>query len=108
MTNPTPPSGAPTGTPPVKDHGRAGRDLRAAFTSAFLLIGAILASLLLWKTAFMVIVVAAVVVAIWELGRGLGAKDIDLPEEPLMLGGAVMVVVLGTGLAHYTVIVNKH
>ncbi len=93
MTNPTTPPGTPAGAPPAKDHGRAGRDLRAAFTSAFVLIGAILASLLLWKTAFMVIVVAAVVVAVWELGRGLSAKGIDLPEEPLMLGGAVMVVV---------------
>ncbi len=46
-----------------------------------------------WKTAFMVIVAAAVVVAIWELHRGCRAKDIDLPEQPLMLGGVVMVVV---------------
>jgi phosphatidate cytidylyltransferase len=34
-----------------------------------------------------------VVVAIWELGKGLQAQDIDLPEQPLMVGGAVMVVV---------------
>ncbi|CAB4704246.1 MAG: phosphatidate cytidylyltransferase [Actinobacteria bacterium] len=79
--------------PPPKDHGRAGRDLRAAFGSAFVLIGAILASLLLEKAAFMAIVVAAVVVAIWELRKGLLAKSIDLPEQPLMIGGAVMVVV---------------
>ena len=32
-------------------------------------------------------------VAIWELRKGLLAKDIDLPEQPLMLGGVVMVVV---------------
>ena len=41
----------------------------------------------------MAIVVAAVVVAVWELQRGLSAKDIDIPEQPLMLGGVVMVVV---------------
>ena len=41
----------------------------------------------------MAIVAAAVVVAIWELHKGLGAKDIDIPEQPLMLGGVVMVVV---------------
>jgi phosphatidate cytidylyltransferase len=35
----------------------------------------------------------AVVVAVWELQRGLAAKAIDIPEQPLMLGGAVMVVV---------------
>lgn len=84
-----------TGTTPapVKDHGRAGRDLRAAFASAFVLLGAIALSLLFWKPAFMLIVVAAVVVAIWELGQGLRAKGIDLPEQPLMVGGATMVVV---------------
>ena len=77
----------------VKDHGRAGRDLRAAFGSAIVLLAAIALSLLIWKTAFMIIVAAAVVVAIWELGRGFSAKDIDLPEQPLMVGGVVMVAV---------------
>ncbi|MGY2704220.1 MULTISPECIES: phosphatidate cytidylyltransferase [unclassified Nocardioides] len=77
----------------VKNHGRAGRDLRAAFASAIVLLVAIAVSLLFWKTAFMFIVAAAVVVAIWELGRGFSAKGIDLPEQPLMLGGVVMVVV---------------
>ncbi|WP_148614507.1 phosphatidate cytidylyltransferase [Nocardioides rubriscoriae] len=79
--------------PPQKDHGRAGRDLKAAVASAVVLLGAIAASLAVWKTAFMVIVVVALVVAIWELRRGLLAHDVDLPEQPLMLGGAVMVVV---------------
>ena len=32
-------------------------------------------------------------VAVWELHKGFLAKDIDLPEQPLMLGGVVMVVV---------------
>ena len=41
----------------------------------------------------MFIVAAAVAVAIWELRKGFLAKDIDLPEQPLMLGGVVMVVV---------------
>lgn len=79
--------------PPKKDHGRAGRNLPAAVASAVVLLGAIAASLAFFKTAFMVIVVIAVVVAVWELHQGLAAKDIDLPEQPLMAGGAVMVVV---------------
>lgn len=87
---PVPP--APPG-PPGKDHGRAGRDLKAAVTSAVVLLAAIAASLAFWKPAFMAIVVVAVVVAIWELRQGLMAHDIDLPEQPLMLGGAVMVCV---------------
>jgi len=86
-TAPTPPSAA------QRPHGRAGRDLKAAVASAVVLLGAIALSLLFWKPAFMLIVVAAVVVAVWELRQGLLAKDVDLPEQPLMLGGAVMVVV---------------
>jgi len=78
---------------PKKDHGRAGRDLPAAIGSAVVLVGAILLSLFFWKTAFMLIVVAAVVLAVWELHRGLSAKGIDIPEQPLMAGGVVMVVV---------------
>ena len=84
---------SPSAAAPQKDHGRAGRDLKAAVASAVVLLGAVAASLAFWKPAFMFIVVAAVVVAVWELRQGLLAKDIDIPEQPLMLGGAVMVVV---------------
>jgi phosphatidate cytidylyltransferase len=85
MTSPSP--------APAKDHGRAGRDLPAAIGSGVVLLGAIALSLAFWKTAFIAIVAVAIVVAIWELGKGLRAQDIDLPEQPLMLGGVVMVVV---------------
>jgi phosphatidate cytidylyltransferase len=76
-----------------KSHGRAGRDLPAAITSGLVLVSLILLSLFFWKTAFLVIVAVAVVVAVWELQRGLAAKGIDIPEQPLMAGGVVMVVV---------------
>src|SRR6478735_5794924 len=93
MTTPDPPA-APAPQPNApKDHGRAGRDLRAAVISAVVLVAAILLSLLFWKPAFMGIVAVAVVVAVWELHQGLAAKGIDIPEQPLMLGGVVMVVV---------------
>ncbi len=82
----------PPGAPP-KDHGRAGRNLPAAVASAVVLLVSIAASLIVWKTAFMVIVAAAVVVAVWELRKGFLAKGIDLPEQPLMAGGVLMVVV---------------
>src|SRR5829696_6620717 len=93
MTQPTTPPGTPPVAPAPKNHGRAGRDLPAAVGSAVVLLAAIAVSLAFWKTAFMLIVAATVVVAIWELHRGLMAKGIDLPEQPLMLGGVVMVVV---------------
>ena len=89
----TTPDASPAPAAPPKDHGRAGRDLPAAIISAVVLVGAILLSLFFWKTAFMGIVAVAVAVAVWELHRGLSAKDIDIPEQPLMLGGVVMVVV---------------
>ncbi|MBD8869052.1 phosphatidate cytidylyltransferase [Nocardioides donggukensis] len=82
-----------TSTPAQKDHGRAGRNLPVAVASGVVLLAAIAGSLAVWKTAFMFIVAAAVVVAVWELHRGFSAKDIDLPEQPLMVGGVVMVVV---------------
>ncbi len=85
MTDPTP--------APQVDHGRAGRDLPVAIASGVVLLLGIAGSLVFWKTAFMLIVAGAVVVAIWELHKGFLAKEIDLPEQPLMLGGVVMVVV---------------
>ena len=87
----TPP--APTAPAPKKDHGRAGRDLPAAVASAVVLLSLVAGTLWFWKTAFMFVVAAAVVIGTWELARGLRAKEIDLPREPIMLGGVVMVFV---------------
>ncbi|MER7607460.1 phosphatidate cytidylyltransferase [Nocardioides sp. NPDC127503] len=90
----TPPSPSSSASePPKKDYGRAGRNLPAAIGSAVVLLVAIALSLMFVKTAFMLIVVAAVVAATWELHRGLMAKDMDVPEQPLMIGGTVMVLV---------------
>jgi phosphatidate cytidylyltransferase len=78
---------------PAQDHGRAGRNVPVSIASALVLIAMVLVTLLVWKTLFMVMVAAAVLVAIWELRRGFAATGIDLPEQPLMVGGVVMVVV---------------
>ncbi|MBV9830184.1 MAG: phosphatidate cytidylyltransferase [Marmoricola sp.] len=75
----------------AKGPGRAGRNLPVAIASGVVLGVAIIVSLVFWKTAFMIIVAAAVVVAIWELHQGLKARDIDIPQEPLMIGGVTMV-----------------
>ncbi len=79
-------------TPAADKTSRAGRNLPAAIASGVVLAGAVVASLLLWKPAFMIIVAIAVAVAIWELHRGFSARGINLPEEPLMIGGVAMVV----------------
>ena len=85
MTTPTP--------APAQDHGRAGRNVPLSIASALVLVAVILVTLLIWKTLFMLVVAAAVTVAVWELHRGFAARGIDLPEQPLMVGGVVMVVV---------------
>jgi phosphatidate cytidylyltransferase len=72
---------------------RAGRNLPAAIASGLVLGAAIVASLAFWKPAFMVIVVAAVLVAVWELGQAFATGGIRLMREPVMAGGAVMVLV---------------
>ncbi len=85
---------APSPEEPAKKVGRAGRNLPAAIASGVVLMVAIVLSLVFWKGAFMIIVAAAVVVAVWEMHQGLKtARGIDLPQEPLMLGGVVMVLV---------------
>ena len=90
MTDPTVPAAPqPPGTP---KQSRAGRDLPVAIASGVGLVALIIVSLVIYKWLFMVVVAGAVLVAIWELGRGFHAKGIDLPQEPLMLGGTVMVV----------------
>jgi phosphatidate cytidylyltransferase len=76
---------------PAKGPGRAGRNLPLAIASGVVLGVAIVVSLVFVKALFMVIVGAAVVVAVWEMHQGLKARDIDIPQEPLMLGGVVMV-----------------
>ena len=87
----------PEKTPPSnrggKKAGRAGRDLPVAIASGLTLAVAVVLSLVFWSPAFMLIVVAAVVVAIWEMHRGLKTRGIDIPQEPLTLGGVVMVLV---------------
>jgi phosphatidate cytidylyltransferase len=92
MTTPDTPSGTPAQAP-AKDHGRAGRNLPAAIASAVVLLSLVAGTLYFWKTAFVLLVAVAIVVGIWELRRGLLSKEIDLPEQPLMVGGVVMVVV---------------
>jgi len=86
-----PVSGAPA-TPVPPKASRAGRNLPAAIASGVVLGVAIIVSLLFWKTAFMLIVVAAVVVAVWELAHAFATGEIRVAREPVMAGGVVMVL----------------
>ncbi|MFD3512222.1 phosphatidate cytidylyltransferase [Streptomyces sp. NPDC058657] len=85
----TPPSPAPK--PPEKK--RAGRDLRAAIGVGLGLGVLIMASLYIWKAAFIGVIAVAVVVGLWELTSRLEErKGIKAPLVPLAVGGAAMVV----------------
>ncbi len=88
MTPPT--SQGSTPAPPKSS--RAGRNLPAAIASGVVLGVAIIVSLVFWKPAFMLIVVAAVLIAVWELGHAFATGEIRLTREPVMVGGVVMVL----------------
>ncbi len=93
MSTPQPP---PAGPPPApgsaRKPGRAGRDLPAAIASGVVLLALIGGSLYFWKPAFVALVTAAILIGVWEFHRGLGAKGIRLPYEPVMAGAVVMLV----------------
>ena len=95
-TSDNPPPAPATPAPPAPPHacsGRAGRNLPVAIASGVVLGVVIIASLVFWKPAFMAVVVAAVLVAVWELASAFATGEIRLTREPVMAGGVVMVLV---------------
>ncbi|MFE9739262.1 phosphatidate cytidylyltransferase [Streptomyces sp. NPDC006477] len=88
MHRPTPPP--PPAPRPKKS---AGRDLGAAIGVGVGLGAVIIASLFIWKAAFIGVIAVAVVVGLWELTSRLQErKAIKAPLVPLAVGGAAMVV----------------
>jgi phosphatidate cytidylyltransferase len=86
-----PEPGVPTTELPVAPApGRAGRDLAAAITVGVGLGAVILVSLLVWRPAFLGVVLAAVLVGVVELSRALGAGGFRPPLPPLLIGAAGM------------------
>ena len=76
------PTHAAAGVPAAEGpRPRRSRPARAPSASAVVLLAAIAASLAFWKTAFMVIVAAAVVVAVWELHRGSRPRTSTSPSS---------------------------
>lgn len=76
---------------PAPKTTRAGRNLPAAIAVSVALVGLILASLVIHKDLFLAVVVAAVLVALWELGRALAHNGTVLPAAPLTVGAVAMV-----------------
>lgn len=79
--------------PPAPQKKNAGRDLGAAIGVGAGLGAVIIASLFIWKAAFVGVIAVAVVVGLWELTSRLQErKGIKAPLVPLAVGGAAMVV----------------
>lgn len=73
-------------------HGRAGRNLPAAIGVGVGLGAAVLVTLYTVKVTFLVIVVAFIGIATWELLRALGTRDIQVPRVPLAAGTLAMLL----------------
>ena len=87
-----------TGAQPA---ARAGRNLPAAVGVGLLLGGLALVTLFTVKATFLIYVAAAVGIALWELSRALGTRDIRLPLVPVAAGSiaAIALAYWGSGRA---------
>jgi phosphatidate cytidylyltransferase len=99
----TPPDGAPSPPTPVPAPAgavttepaaasRAGRNLPAAIGISVVLAGAVVASLLLYRPSFVVLVVGAVAYGSYELVVAIRTVEARPPLVPLLVGGAAMCV----------------
>lgn len=76
---------------PGQRTSRAGRDLPVAVAVAVAAIAVIVASLVFYKDLFLVVVSAAILAALWELGRVLTRSGTWLPSAPLGIGALAMI-----------------
>lgn len=71
---------------------RVGRNLPAAIGVGLALGGAVVASLFLFKDVFVLVVVLALGVGLYELSRALRTAGIHVPFLPVVTGGTLMLV----------------
>lgn len=76
--------------------GRAGRNLPAAIGVGLTLGAVVVASLFVWRPAFLGVLAVAVAIGIWEMSRAVRGTGARPPVVPLIAGGVLM-----TGLAWY-------
>ncbi len=89
------PTDGPLGeTDPAKAQraSRAGRNLPAAIAVGLGLGAVVVASLFLFKDAFVAVVVVALGVGLWELARAFGKAGITVPFLPVLTGGTLMLL----------------
>ncbi|GAA2369592.1 hypothetical protein Cme02nite_62220 [Catellatospora methionotrophica] len=76
---------------PPKDYGRAGRNVPVSILVAVGLLLVILTPLFFFKPLFLVILVAAAGLGIWEMTRALRTSGARPPLIPLLGGGVAMI-----------------
>jgi len=98
---PEPAEAAKDSTTGAQPAARAGRNLPAAVGVGLLLGGLALVTLFTVKATFLIYVAAAVGIALWELSRALGTRDIRLPLVPVAAGSiaAIALAYWGSGRA---------
>jgi phosphatidate cytidylyltransferase len=84
------PSGAPRAT------GRAGRDMASAIGVGAGLGGVVLATLLVWRPAFLLVLTAAVLISVVELTGALVKGGHRPPRPPVLVGAVAMVALAWT------------
>ncbi|MCI4010675.1 phosphatidate cytidylyltransferase [Brevibacterium sp. ZH18] len=75
-----------------KDYGKAGRNLPAAIGIGLLIGGIVLASLIFLPVSFVVLVLVAIVAAMWELANALSRSGSLVSRVPTMVSAACMVM----------------
>jgi len=84
--------GAVPPAPASPDHGRAGRDIRAAVAVGLVLGALIVGTLVLAKAAFVALVTVAICLGVLELATALAQRQVRVPVVPVLLGAVAMLV----------------
>jgi len=87
VTSPEPAAPEQPATP-----GRAGRNLPAAIAIGLTLGAIVLSTLYTFKPAFVVVILAAILVGLWELVHALRHQQLFAPLIPLAVGTVAMIV----------------
>jgi phosphatidate cytidylyltransferase len=90
------PAPEPAATPPQRAPGRAGRDMAAAISVGVGLGVVVVATLLVWRPSFLLVLTAAVLISVVELSRALRAGDQRPPLPPVLVGALAMVALAWT------------
>lgn len=86
------PEGSPAAEKPAAPTGKAGRNLPVAIAVGVLLGAAVIASLFVWRPAFVLLAAIAIAGAIWEMTRAVEPVGARPPLVPLLVGGPAIVV----------------